>query len=196
MARTKGYTDAKMEEKLRDRYYYRTDSNPEFTNKVKSISRTISHMCYQCGTCTGSCPSAPRSSYRIRLFMRRQVMGLEDEALTDPDLWLCTTCYSCTDRCPRDIAPTDAIMAMRNLAFQRKIVPVNFLKTVQAIYQSGHGVPNNDVNRAARLRLGLEKEPPTVHKYKQYLPGIQKLIDHYGLKAQADKIVAEAEKHA
>lgn len=196
MARTKGYTDAKLDERLRDRYYYRTDSNPEFTNKVKKISRTISHMCFQCGTCTGSCPSAPRSSYRIRLFMRRQVMGLEEEALTDPDLWLCTTCYSCTDRCPRDIAPTDAIMAMRNLAFQRKIVPVNFLKTVQAIYTTGHGVPNNDVNRAARLRLGLEKEPPTVHRYKQYLPGIQKLIDHYGLKAQADKIVAEAEKHA
>ena len=123
-------------------------------------------------------------------------MGLEDEALTDPDLWLCTTCYSCTDRCPRDIAPTDVIMAMRNLAARRDIMPVNFLKTVQAIYQTGHGVPNNDVNRAARVRLGLEKEPPTVHKYKQYLPGIQKILDHYGLKARADKIVAEAEKHA
>ncbi len=41
---------------------------------------------------------------------------------------------------------------MRNLAFKRGYVPVNFLKTVQAIYNSGHGVPNNDVNRAARWR--------------------------------------------
>lgn len=196
MAKAKGYSDAKLEEKLRDRYFYRTDSSAEFSKNVKDISRTISHMCYQCGTCTGSCPSAPRSSYRIRLFMRRNVLGLEDEALVDPDLWLCTTCYSCTDRCPRDIAPTDVIMAMRNLAARRDIMPVNFLKTVQAIYQTGHGVPNNDVNRAARLRLGLEKEPPTVHKYKQFLPGIQKILDHYGLKARADKIVAEAEKHA
>ncbi|MDH7593056.1 MAG: CoB--CoM heterodisulfide reductase subunit C [Methanomicrobiales archaeon] len=196
MAKAKGYSDPKMEEKLRDRYYYRTDSNPEFSKRIRDISQTVSHMCYQCGTCTGSCPSAPRSSYRIRLFMRRNVMGLEDEALTDPDLWLCTTCYSCTDRCPRDIAPTDVIMAMRNLAAERDIIPVNFLKTVQAIYTTGHGVPNNDVNRAARQRLGLEREPPTVHKYKQYLPGIQKILDHYGLKARADKIVAEAEKHA
>ncbi len=196
MAKAKGYSDPKMEEKLRDRYYYRTDSNPEFSKRIKEISQTISHMCYQCGTCTGSCPSAPRSSYRIRLFMRRNVLGLEDESLTDPDLWLCTTCYSCTDRCPRDIAPTDVIMAMRNLAAERNIMPVNFLKTVQAIYTTGHGVPNNDVNRAARLRLGLEKDPPTTHKYKDYLPGIQKILDHYGLKARADKIVAEAEKHA
>jgi heterodisulfide reductase subunit C2 len=194
MARTKGYSDPKMETKLRDRYLYRTDSKPDFSQKIKEKSRTVSHMCFQCGTCTGSCPSAPRSSYRIRLFMRRNVLGLEEEALTDPDLWLCTTCYSCTDRCPRDIAPTDVIMSMRNFAYQRGIVPVNFLKTVQAIYQSGHGVPNNDVNRAARVRLGLAKDPATTHSYPEYLPGIRQILGHFKVKEQADKIVAEAEK--
>ncbi|MDD1662834.1 MAG: CoB--CoM heterodisulfide reductase subunit C [Methanomicrobiales archaeon] len=189
------YTDPKMEEKLKDRYYYREYSNPDFPKKIHDLARTVNHMCFQCGTCTASCVSAPRSSYRIRVFMRRNVLGLEDEALTDPDLWLCTTCYSCTDRCPRDIAPTDTIMAMRNLAYQRGIVPVNFLKTVQAIYQSGHGVPNNDVNRAVRVRLGLAKDPPTTHSYPEFLPGIRQILDHYHVKEQADKIVAEAEKH-
>jgi len=193
MARTKGYSDPKLETKLRDRYFYRTDSNPDFSKKVKDISRTVSHMCYQCGTCTGSCPSAPRSTYRIRNFMRRAVLGLENESLTDPDLWLCTTCYSCTDRCPRDIAPTDVIMAMRNLAFKRDIIPVNFLKTVQAIYSSGHGVPNNDVNRAAREKLGLTRDPPTTHMYPEYIKGIQTILNHYKLKANADRIVKERE---
>jgi heterodisulfide reductase subunit C len=150
-------------------------------------------MCYQCGTCTGSCPSAPRSTYRIRKFMRRAVLGLENEALTDPDLWLCTTCYSCSDRCPRDIIPTDVIMSMRNLAFKRDIVPVNFLKTVTAIYASGHGVPNNDVNRAAREKLGLTRDPPTTHMYPEYMPAIRKIIDHYNLKANADRIIKERE---
>jgi heterodisulfide reductase subunit C len=125
--------------------------------------------------------------------MRRALLGLEEEALTDPDLWLCTTCYSCTDRCPRDIAPTDVIMAMRNLAAQRDIVPVNFLKTVQAIYSTGHGVPNNDVNRAARKKLGLPADPPTTHGFPKYVKGIQSIIDHFGLKARADRIVKERE---
>jgi heterodisulfide reductase subunit C len=125
--------------------------------------------------------------------MRRAVLGLENESLTDPDLWLCTTCYSCSDRCPRDILPTDVIMAMRNLAFKRDIVPVNFLKTVQAIYSSGHGVPNNDVNRAAREKLGLTRDPPTTHMYPEYIKGIQKILDHYKLKANADRIVKERE---
>jgi heterodisulfide reductase subunit C len=191
MARVKDYGNPDLEQKLRDRYFYTTDSNPEFTQTVEKISRSIPHMCFQCGTCTGSCPSAPRSSYRIRLFVRRAVMGLEEEALTDPDLWLCTTCYSCTDRCPRDIAPTDVIMAMRNLATKRDIIPRNFLKTVQLIYNSGHGVPNNDVNRAARERLGLTRDPPTTHMYPEYVEGIQKIIDHYGLKDHADRILAE-----
>lgn len=191
MAMKKDYKDQKLAEKLRDRKYYVTDSSPDFLKNVEKIGQTVAHMCYQCGTCTGSCPSAPRSSYRIRLFMRRAVMGLEEEALTDPDLWLCTTCYSCTDRCPRDLAPTDVIMAMRNLAARRDIVPRNFLQTVQLIYKSGHGVPNNDVNRAARLKLGLEAEPETTHKYPEYIPGIQKIIDHYKLKERADKILAE-----
>lgn len=194
MARVKDYGNPELEAKLKDRYYYSADSNPEFTKDVEKIGRTIAHMCYQCGTCTGSCPSAPRSSYRIRLFVRRAVLGLEEEALIDPDLWLCTTCYSCTDRCPRDIAPTDVIMAMRNLAFKRDIVPRNFLKTVQLIYKSGHGVPNNDVNRAAREKLGLTADPPTTHMYPEYIAGIQKIIDHYQLKENADRILAEEEK--
>ena len=185
----KTYNIPELDKKLADRRYHLSDSNPEFTKDVLKTSRTIANMCFQCGTCTGSCPSAPRSSYRIRLFMRRGVLGLEDEALTDPDLWLCTTCYSCTDRCPRDIAPTDVIMAMRNLAFKRDIIPKNFLQTVQLIYKSGHGVPNNDVNRAARVRLGLEADPPTTHAYPEFIPGIQKILDHYKLKENADRIV-------
>jgi len=193
MAVKKDYKDQKLAEKLRDRKYYIPDSTPEFLKDVEKIGQTAAPLCYQCGTCTGSCPSAPRSSYRIRLFMRKAVLGLEEEALTDPDLWLCTTCYSCTDRCPRDLAPTDAIMAMRNLAFKRDIVPRNFLQTVQLIYKSGHGVPNNDANRAARQKLGLEAEPETTHKYPEYLPGIRKILDHYRLKENADRILAEGE---
>lgn len=189
----KGYSDPAMEEKFQDRYFHTTDSNPEFLKDVEKLSRSIPHMCFQCGTCTGSCPSAPRSSYRIRKFVRRAVLGLEKESLTDPDLWLCTTCYSCTDRCPRDIAPTDVIMAMRNLAFKWDIVPRNFLKTIQLIYNTGHGVPNNDVNRAARLKLGLEAEPETTHKYPEYLPGIRKIMDHYKMKENADRILSEGE---
>lgn len=194
MANAKAYKDAGLSARLADRYYRPAqDSDPTFVGDVERISGTEAHICYQCGTCTGSCPSAPRSSYRIRNFMRRTNLGLKEVSLTDPDLWLCTTCYTCSDRCPRDLIPTDVIMAMRNMAAQRGIVPKNFLGTVNFIYQTGHGVPNSDANRAARIKLGLDPEPETTSKYPEYLPAIRKILEAYGTKQLADKVLAEGQ---
>ncbi|HJJ90343.1 MAG TPA: CoB--CoM heterodisulfide reductase subunit C [Methanocorpusculum sp.] len=194
MASAKSYKDTNLSARLADRYYRPAqDADPTFVGDVEKISGTEAHICYQCGTCTGSCPSAPRSSYRIRNFMRRTNLGLKDVSLTDPDLWLCTTCYTCSDRCPRDLIPTDVIMAMRNMAAQRGIVPKNFLGTVNFIYQTGHGVPNSDANRVARVKLGLEPEPETTCKYPEYLPAIRKILEIYGTKQLADKILSEGQ---
>ncbi|MDD3978291.1 MAG: CoB--CoM heterodisulfide reductase subunit C, partial [Methanomicrobium sp.] len=55
----------------------------------------------------------------------------------------------------------------------------------------GHGVPNNDVNRAAREKLGLPRNPPTTDSYPEYLDGIRKIMDHYKLKENADRILSE-----
>ena len=194
MASAKSYKDAGLSARLADRYYRPAhDADPTFVGDVEKISGTEAHICYQCGTCTGSCPSAPRSSYRIRNFMRRANLGLKEVSLTDPDLWLCTTCYTCSDRCPRDLIPTDVIMAMRNMAAQSGIIPKNFLGTVNFIYQTGHGVPNNDANRAARVKLGLEPEPETTCKYPEYMPTIRKILEAYGTKQLADKVLSEGQ---
>ena len=56
MAQSKGYPDAKLNEKLRDRYMRGSDANPQFTKDIRDISMTMAHMCYQCGTCTGGMP--------------------------------------------------------------------------------------------------------------------------------------------
>lgn len=194
MASAKSYKDASLSARLADRHYRPAqDADPTFVGDVEKISGTEAHICYQCGTCTGSCPSAPRSSYRIRNFMRRANLGLKDVSLNDPDLWLCTTCYTCSDRCPRDLIPTDVIMAMRNMAAKQGILPKNMLGTVNFIYQTGHGVPNSDANRAARVKLGLEPEPETTCKYPEYLPAIRKILEAYGTKQLADKVLSEGQ---
>ncbi|MDD2626932.1 MAG: CoB--CoM heterodisulfide reductase subunit C [Candidatus Methanomethylophilus sp.] len=194
MTSAKAYKDAALAARLSDRYYRpRQDSDPSFTTEVEKIGGTEAHICFQCGTCTGSCPSAARSSYRIRNFMRRVNLGMRDVCINDPDLWMCTTCYTCADRCPRDLIPTDVIMAMRNIAAKQGIVPKNFLATVNFIYNTGHGVPNNDANRAARVKLGLDPEPETTSKYPEYLPAIRKILEIYGTKQLADKVLAEGQ---
>jgi heterodisulfide reductase subunit C len=81
------------------------------------------------------------------------------------------------------VKPTDVIMALRNMATRQYLVPKNFLATAGFIYQSGHGVPNNDANRAVRVKLGLPKDPPTTHSHPEFIPGIQKILEATGIMA-------------
>ena len=154
-----------------------------FTKDVEKEGGENIGVCYQCGTCTGSCPMGRRNALRTRKIMRMASLGLKDQLLHSDEIWYCSTCYTCTDRCPRHVRPTDVIMAIRNMATRQHIVPKNFLQTAGLIYQTGHGVPNNDANKKIRVRLGLTENPPTTHMYPEYIPGIQKILEATGLMA-------------
>ncbi|HEY3274123.1 MAG TPA: CoB--CoM heterodisulfide reductase subunit C [Methanocella sp.] len=164
-----------------------------FTHEIEKEGGENIGVCYQCGTCTGSCPQGRRNALRTRKVMRMASLGLKDQLLHDDSIWYCSTCYTCTDRCPRHVKPTDVIMALRNMATRQYLVPKNFLATAGFIYNSGHGVPNNDANRAVRVKLGLKKDPPTTHSHPEFIPGIQKILEATGLMAIKAK-VEEAKK--
>ncbi|MEM2546375.1 MAG: 4Fe-4S dicluster domain-containing protein, partial [Candidatus Bathyarchaeia archaeon] len=54
--------------------------------------------CVQCGRCVGSCPSARKTPWRVREVLEKARSGLEEEILSDNNLWNCTTCYTCQER--------------------------------------------------------------------------------------------------
>jgi heterodisulfide reductase subunit C len=94
----------------------RTVSTPE----VEEIVETVA-VCYQCGTCSGSCPVVPAGGmdYTPRAIMRMLQAGMEDEVLSSETIWTCATCFSCAVRCPREIDITEVMMRLRNLALTR-----------------------------------------------------------------------------
>jgi heterodisulfide reductase subunit C len=59
--------------------------------------------CYQCGTCSATCPTAHAMDYSPRTLWRLVELGQFDELLKSNTFWMCTACYSCTVRCPREI---------------------------------------------------------------------------------------------
>jgi heterodisulfide reductase subunit C len=75
--------------------------------------------CYQCGTCSGSCPVLSEMDYGPRQIMHMIHMGMEKEVLSCPDMWFCVSCYACTNRCPRGIEIADVMAALRSLAFRK-----------------------------------------------------------------------------
>ena len=72
-------------------------------------------ICYQCGTCTSSCPSG-RELYRGPRRIVRLILAGEIEAvLKSDDLWRCTECGTCTSVCRMDIDVAGVLHSLRQL---------------------------------------------------------------------------------
>jgi Fe-S oxidoreductase len=71
--------------------------------------------CYQCGTCTSSCPSG-RELYRgPRRIVRLILAGEIHAVLMSDDLWRCTECGTCTSVCRMDIDVAGILHGLRQL---------------------------------------------------------------------------------
>ena len=84
-------------------------------------ARETLRNCMQCGSCTATCASAFAMDYTPRQLWHMSRLGLKDEVLNSGTLWLCSTCYSCTLRCPRDLPLTETIGTLKRLATQEHI---------------------------------------------------------------------------
>jgi heterodisulfide reductase subunit C len=92
---------------------------PHFIREIEEIpggERIID--CIQCGTCSGSCPTSTLMDYTPRKLFAMIRAGLKDEVLSCNTFWYCTSCYSCTVRCPQQIKITDIMYALKRLALQ------------------------------------------------------------------------------
>ncbi len=132
--------------------------------------------CVQCGCCTGSCPSSRRTALRTRKIFRETVLGFEKNVIESEDLWLCTTCYTCYERCPRGVKTTDIIRVLRNMAVKKGHMADAHRLTASYVFKTGHGVPVNDEAQKQRTKLGLAKLPPTTHSYPEALKSVQEIL--------------------
>ncbi len=90
--------------------------------------------CYQCGTCTGGCPTAGEMDYTPRQIIRMVNLGMRDRVLTSSSIWLCASCYQCQVRCPRGVRIADVMAALRSIAIRDGITAAK--PRAPAFYQS------------------------------------------------------------
>ena len=155
--------------------YSMDDIDKEFTQKfVDAGIETVDH-CFQCGTCGGGCPSGRRTPYRVRQIVRKCLLGLREEVVSDPALWMCTTCYTCQERCPRSVKIVDIIKMARNEAAKAGYMADAHKATGSYVIKFGHGVPINDKTKELRKAIGLDELPPTVHSFPDALEEVQKI---------------------
>ncbi|QEE15320.1 CoB--CoM heterodisulfide reductase subunit C [Promethearchaeum syntrophicum] len=150
-----------LEEKKK--YVELSDFDSHFFDDIENRSKILS--CIQCGTCSASCESGRWTALKTRMIIRKVILG-DLSVLEDPDIWLCTTCYNCYERCPRNLKPTEVIIELRNYASKLGNIHPVHRKVVDFLKATGHAVPINDETIQKRKELGIDEIPPTLYKFK------------------------------
>jgi heterodisulfide reductase subunit C2 len=169
-----------LQQKIDENLITRADIDPDFKQQVIDAGAETLAICFQCGTCTGACPSGRRTPYRIRQVVRRSLLGLKEDVITDDSIWMCTTCYECQERCPRGIKIVDIVKIVRNYAAQAGYMAKAHKMTGSYVIKTGHGVPINDATMALRKSVGLGELPPTTHQFPEALEEVQKIFKTTG----------------
>jgi Fe-S oxidoreductase len=109
---------------------------------IKEEGGDIAKLCYQCGTCTATCPWNLVRSFMVRKSMHQAQLGLVD--FESEDMWLCVTCKWCVDRCPRGVGIIDVWRSYRRAIVEMGIggVPDSIRFTSKNI--SGVGNPQGE----------------------------------------------------
>ena len=104
-----------MVERYRNDFLKEVEANVEMGDWVK--------MCMQCGVCSGSCPLGPYWEHPPQeLFMMIRA-GKRDEVLRSEAMWMCTSCYNCIVRCPRELPITHIMHGLASYAHRLGLAP-------------------------------------------------------------------------
>jgi heterodisulfide reductase subunit C len=97
------------------------------TLKIKANeAHTLS--CFTCSECSGVCPIFfERNAFDPQLIMRMVNLGLIDELLRSPSIWLCLGCERCSEACGQMAKPHQIIKGLQEMAKLRGFVDSNFL---------------------------------------------------------------------
>ncbi len=132
--------------------------NFAFREKLDAMAEGFRHnLCYQCGACVADCPARNYSErFSPRLIMLKALLGFEDELVQpDSEIWDCTNCYTCAERCPQDVRPVDVIIAIKNICNREQKAPPLVNVVSGAVAESGITTKVTSFIERKREELGL-----------------------------------------
>jgi len=91
---------------------------PGFGEQVKEESGTEINRCYQCLTCSLSCPSAFAMDYLPHQIVRMVQLGLREQVLTSSTIWVCADCQACATRCPNEVDLVKMMDVLREISLR------------------------------------------------------------------------------
>lgn len=104
-----------MNEKYRNSFLREVEAHVEEGEWVK--------VCMQCGVCSGSCPLGPHWDHPPQEIFMMIRAGKRDEVLQSSSMWMCTSCYNCIARCPRELPITHIMHGLAHYAKRIGVAP-------------------------------------------------------------------------
>ena len=143
----------------------------EIVDEIKASGGDAFKRCFQCGLCDTVCPWNRVRSFSMRKIVREATFGLTE--IESEDIWRCTTCGRCPQRCPRDVKQIDSGVALRRIATEYQVFPPS-VKPVRTVAASlvGEGNPLSEERKnRANWAEGLSVKAFTEGMDILYFPG-------------------------
>ncbi len=116
---------------------------------------THASACFTCGECSSACPiSGEKSVFDPRSIFRMVNLGLMDELIKNPAIWLCLDCGRCSDACSQLVEGREMIRRLKNYAVQCGAVDYNFIRCLE---QAGRNVYHRWLDEVDAL-MGFTRE--------------------------------------
>jgi Fe-S oxidoreductase len=112
----------------------------EVIDLIKESGGEAYKYCYQCGLCDTVCPWNRVRPFSMRKLVRQAAFGLTE--IENEEMWRCTTCGRCPQRCPRGVGIIEVGVASRRIATEFGVFP-SAVKPVRGVSASltGEGNP-------------------------------------------------------
>ena len=112
--------------------------------------------CFSCGTCTAGCPVREVTDrYNPRKIIRMAILGMKKEVLSSQFIWLCSSCYTCFERCPQDVKIPELMNAIRNIAVREGHIPPAMKMQLDLLSSFGRLLEVTDFENDRRKELNL-----------------------------------------
>ncbi len=95
----------------------------EIAELIEGAGGEAFRRCFQCGMCDVVCPWNRVRRFSMRKIVRQAAFGMTE--IENEEIWRCTTCGRCPQRCPRDVRQIDSGMALRRIATEYGVFPEN-----------------------------------------------------------------------
>ena len=143
----------------------------EIIEVIKANGGDLFKYCYQCGLCDAVCPWNRVRNFSMRKIVRQGFFGMTE--IDTEEIWRCTTCGTCPQKCPRDVKQIDSGVALRRIATAYGVYPepVQPIRIVNASLRSDGNPLGEDRKNRANWTEGLSVKTFTEGMEILYFPG-------------------------